>query len=123
MNYELMSDFEINNAVAGLLEVSGVFDEFVFGNDEREVVYLCERDGLDSIIPVGEFNPCNDPADAWPIISGNKIKLTYEGASTILWTAMHVRHTSDLDCDYIGANSHENPLRAAMIVFLMMSEK
>ncbi len=63
---------------------------------------------------VGEFNPCNNPADAWPIIKENMISII------------------NLDEDEWGARGmayckskraiHENPLRAAMIVFLMMQD-
>lgn len=52
---------------------------------------------------------CNNPADAWPIIVNNKIcimPLAWGG-----WRAMWEH--GQVDCE---------PLRAAMIVFLMMKE-
>lgn len=128
MNYESMSDFEINKAVADLLEVSVAFDEFVFGNDEREVIYLCERDGLDSIIPVGEFNPCNNPSDAWPVIIENNISINHEtaryNASALVYDVKYERGFNIFVFNSeMGDTSSRAALRAAMIVFLMMNEK
>lgn len=66
------------------------------------------------------FDPCNNPADAWPIIIGNRIALhplhpTYENE----WRA-----SAEDDCGFIGySSSNLSPLRAAMIVFLMMNDK
>lgn len=60
-----------------------------------------------------KFDPCNSPADAWPIIVENRIRI-----NPILYTKwMAEDYLEDVSsCD-------ENPLRAAMIVFLMMQEK
>jgi len=59
------------------------------------------------------FNPCNNPADAWPIIVENKISLFAIRYTESMWQAEH---------PITGIFKHENPLRAAMIVFLMMQE-
>ena len=121
MNYESMSDFEINKAVSMVVDFG---DLVCFVNDEREVVYICEVDGAYSMNPVGDFNPCNNPADAWPIIIDNKISIEYD-QSEDSWIA----HQGDYligkyvsICGYRYQYSDKNPLRAAMIVFLMMNE-
>ncbi|MDE5305474.1 DUF2591 family protein [Providencia stuartii] len=60
-----------------------------------------------------EFNPCNNPADAMPIIIENKIGLSPMYHSN-KWTA------DCLDYDFISVN--KNPLRAAMELFLLMKD-
>ncbi|ELY4375399.1 DUF2591 domain-containing protein [Cronobacter sakazakii] len=52
---------------------------------------------------------CNNPADAWPIIVENKISISNGGAER--WTA------NDVGIDNLYKD--KNPLRAAMIVFLL----
>lgn len=68
----------------------------------------------------GETDYCNNPADAWPIIEDKKICLAFDvfaepqdGGSWVAqpaygWDRERVRN--------------DNPLRAAMIVYLMMQE-
>lgn len=87
-DYSKMSDFEINCRVhSEVMEISG----------------------LDSF---KAKDYCNNPADAWPIIVENRIRI-----NPILYTKwMAEDYLEDVSsCD-------ENPLRAAMIVFLMMQE-
>lgn len=111
MNYEQMSDFEINKAVAQRF-YSGMSVEF---HQIQSMVEVCDCTG-----DIGTFDYCNNPADAWPVIFENKISLVSPTAGQIRkgvnkWAADH---------DY-GAKfwvAHENPLRAAMIVFLMTRE-
>lgn len=61
---------------------------------------------------------CNNPADAWPIIDENNISIINDNPS--LRCAVN-----DVASYYNGLNlciwsAHENGLRAAMMVFLMM---
>ena len=57
---------------------------------------------------------CNNPSDAWPIILENKISIIAPENGIKGWEAL------SLDC----LSEHEvNPLRAAMIVFLMMKDE
>ena len=56
---------------------------------------------------------CNNPADAWPIIVENKIRLTPR-ISDDRWGALYV--------PLLLEHHDENPLRAAMIVYLMIME-
>lgn len=64
----------------------------------------------------GSFNPCNNPVDAWQIITENKISIyaAILGDSRGEWGA-----EASLTEHY---HFHDNPLRAAMVVFLMMQE-
>ncbi|WP_241610269.1 phage protein NinX family protein [Rosenbergiella epipactidis] len=92
MNYQEMSDFEIRRKVGDVLKVNWV-----------QGLHFSFKGGL------REFDPCNSWADAGPIIQESKIGIReYDG----WWEAR----------SYIPeyAYCQKNPLRAAMIVFLMM---
>ncbi|MEG2554379.1 MAG: phage protein NinX family protein [Hafnia sp.] len=61
---------------------------------------------------------CNNPSDAWPVIIKNRISMVWdcaEDASSEWWNA--VDQYDDFRIQY-----QSNPLRAAMIVYLMMKE-
>ena len=60
------------------------------------------------------FDPCNSPADAWPIITSSMISIRPIGNDGQLWEASGM--------DGMKADYDKNPLRAAMVVFLMMKE-
>ncbi|MNE21818.1 hypothetical protein D3C80_1149960 [compost metagenome] len=64
---------------------------------------------------IGAFDPCNNPADAWPIIVKYGIGIIpFKNGLSESW---------DLGNGLInGTVKDKNPLRAAMIVFLMMKE-
>jgi hypothetical protein len=112
-DYESMSDFEINKAVAKaqgrLLEVpKGMLPE-VIGDvrcyyDEQRVIWQCH------------FGYCDSPDDAWPIIVDKNISLSspLDGGYLDQWKAS--KDCVDAECFNV------NPLRAAMIVYLMMQE-
>ena len=91
-DYSKMSDFEINCEVAK-------------ANNWSSKSFVHE-------IHSGKWNPCQNPADAWPIIVEERIRL-----NPILYTKWIAE-------DYLEDFSFTdtNPLRAAMIVFLMMQE-
>lgn len=112
-NYEDMSDFEINKAVA--LIVGATF------NDDGEPVRFVECDtGAYADFNEIEFDPCNNPEDAWPIIVEHEIDVIQNnGQDCPLATNSAVMM---LRGDDVFICQHENPLRAAMIVFLMMNE-
>jgi hypothetical protein len=95
MNYESMSDFEINKAVAnklGLFVVAVAQDGIIVNGSSLSIDY------------------CNNPSDAWPIINGNSINIKFDG------------HGGGAFADEYGSViiRCKNKLRAAMIVFLMM---
>lgn len=96
-DYSKMSDIEINNLVFDAIQESP--PALLWGKSRR---YL-------------DF--CNNPADAWPIIVENKISIQAMGDDDVrgLW---HSESRYPNNC-YCFSN---NPLRAAMIVFIMMKE-
>ena len=99
MDYSKLSDFEINEAVS-----MAMLDKAANPNAKY--------------IAINDY--CNSPADAWPIIADKKICLAFDvfaepqdGGGWVAspaygWEMERVRH--------------DNPLRAAMIVFLKMQE-
>lgn len=103
MIYSEMTDLEINKAVA-----SACLDEWY---DNGICVVRCDDEDRNI------FNPCSSWADAGPIIQKYGISLHYIGVG-------HERGGWGAD-DPSGEKYtyNDNPLRAAMIVFLMMQEK
>lgn len=114
MDYSQLSDFEINKRVAqlhgGFALTLAVHDETPSGK---------------SFDP-GRFDPCNNPADAWPIISGHKLSIINADDEWLCVpedTAVDGITGDDVQMIYSGdGHIHANPLRAAMIVFLMMQD-
>lgn len=102
MDYSQLSDFEINKRVA---QLHGGFALTLAVHDEPP--------SGKSFDP-GRFDPCHNLADAWPIIESNRIGvMPSEMKTKELWLS-----TSGKGCYAY----HENPLRAAMIVFLLMQD-
>ncbi|HFV9305651.1 TPA: phage protein NinX family protein [Citrobacter freundii] len=119
MDYIKMSDFEINTAV--FEAIHGGSPDYKEGDGGAMVLISYEGDivGGDAVeveVERGVFNPCNSPEDAWPIIAENKISIytAIFGDSRGEWGA------ESSATDYY--HFHNNALRAAMIVFLMMQE-
>lgn len=113
LNYEEMSDLQINLLVAKAAGVNAVENSgVVFGEVKHE--------GSNVVSVVGVVDYCNNPSDAWPIISRNLIGVSPDEDGVTChfygdWTAR--AFCSQICC------THKNPLRAAMIVFLMMPHK
>lgn len=118
MNYTQMTDFEINRRVLAIK--SGI----------KPLSYSHDADKRSAgIVDVNKnyhwFDFCNSWADAGPIIERNSIGIEKEVSiccdlcndlyETGNWEATHATR------DFFF--SHKNPLRAAMVVFLMMQEK
>ena len=97
MNYNELTDFEINKLVAFKIK------SIKKGRTDRYYKDFCP-------------DYCNNPSDAWPIILENKISVVnYCGAKNDWYAVNH---------DFsIESMTTENPLRAAMIVYLMMEEE
>ena len=108
MNYEDMSDFEIKHAVARIVLRARRDCEEIYCN---QVTGECRwADGANW----HNFDPLSNPSDAWPIIVANRINVyASEGPDFMPWMA---------GCGGFMV-SNKNPLRAAMIVFLMMQEQ
>lgn len=122
MNYSGLTNFEINCAVARALNFTELTQYqygprkkvcFEYGNEPKDVSEGFSNQPCD-------FNPCKSWADAGPIIEKHMICLAADvfaeprdGGKWVAqpaygWDSERVRH--------------DNPLRAAMIVFLMMQE-
>ncbi len=100
MNYSNWTDFAINAAV-------GAATGLAKSSEPAFSLVIRNSDG-------GKFDPCNSWADAGPIIEKQEL-----GIVKVLngWCATH-------DADEHGGvyTVDTSPLRAAMIVFLMMQE-
>lgn len=100
MNYEEMSDDEINHEVA---------------KHSFDAAWLDRHYGKEGMVP----DYCNNVEDAWPVIFESGISLCKPNSYHDEWSCF-LR-------DSIGFVSnivyHERPLRAAMIVFLMMKDE
>lgn len=115
MNYESMSDFEINKAAFLLAAKLGLLDfEDVMQNKNPDSDAVMYGDGANWYA----WNGCNNPSDAWTIIIENGIAPLAEngriyGATTDTYEYYEPRGNLIYSCE------DENLLRAAMIVFLM----
>jgi hypothetical protein len=114
MDYSQLHDAQINMMVCKALglELSG-YTRILMQDDAT--ILLSDNETL--------VDYCNNPADAWPIITSNGISVIKDNG-LYLWCATSSAYWVDgvewqLDCDVM----HSNPLRAAMIVFLMMQDK
>lgn len=111
-DYSKMSDFDISKRVLIALGYKQV--------DEHATcaVFMSDKDRRDVGVGASKkfhFDPCNNPADAWPIIVESGIAvIPFKNLLSESW---------DLDKGLInGTVKDKNPLRAAMIVFLMMKD-
>jgi hypothetical protein len=107
MKYDEMSDFDINCKV---VDVLGIIQDVHFG--EGSISRHCLNGEVLDVVKSVDY--CNNPSDAWPIVIDNKIAIGFiDGFG---WTADAEYHSN------ISHSCYENPLRAAMIVYLMMQE-
>jgi hypothetical protein len=122
MDYSKLSDFDINCEVLA-----------VFSPDIKHMCLGADNTCFYDCGPIGDGwhqidipDYCNNPADAWPIIVGKKLSLMNaddkwlcvpedEPIDGVTGDSVHMIYSGD-------GVEHENPLRAAMIVFLMMQE-
>lgn len=115
-NYAEMSDFEINSAVASALGVD--FEAHETG------VYASVKWLGDNVVSVaGIVDYCNNWADAGPVMLENRISLLL--ADDSIAYAYSKNTYDEFGCleGYEFEAEHKNPLRAAMIVFLMMKDE
>lgn len=132
MNYSEMTDFEINCAVALCLGMGHAFffpkseSDFCEGLDvgQRGPIWQSSKHEVNGYrVSNGNcFNPCNSWTDAGPIIEENRIAIIPESDGT--WFALgDPQIKNNWRVESTGAFHNETtPLRAAMIVFLMMQE-
>ena len=113
-DYSKMSDFEICGYVS-MHEHGFSWIEF---DDEMSSHVKCGNEGSPGFAIVEVKDYCNNPSDAWPVIRENRISLRpddmYEEApNSGYWRA---------DNEAGNHCHHENPLRASMIVYMMMKD-
>ncbi|WP_144140579.1 phage protein NinX family protein [Providencia rettgeri] len=103
--YTKLSDFEINKKVAARYYQN---KDFIEAYKDVEKVFV---DG-------DLFDPCNNPADAMPIIKDNFISITYDG---IAWDVSCVKYPELSVWDGLE-NYNDNFYRKAMELFLLMKD-
>lgn len=111
MDYSKLSDQEINVAVAEILHPDSVVIE-----SKSRPPSACITGHLPSLW----VDYCNNPADTWPIILRNRISIMID-ETTNDWSSAAVQDYCDPGA-YKHSNCHKNPLRAAMITFLLMQD-
>lgn len=112
-DYASMSDEQIAVMVAGLCSIEGVsINED--GMAVRNVVDNSPGSYSGGDYIEIDFDPCNNPADAWLIITSSMISIRPVGNDGQLWEASGMGG--------MKAYHDKNPLRASMVVFLMMME-
>ena len=120
--YNEISNFEINKLIA--LTIEGV-DFDTAGNAKYAVdCFIKSIDGESvNVLWIGNgeyslFNPCNNPADMWPLIVDSKISILPWNEQ--MWQAWF----TDSGLDGIKHRVFDkNPLRAAAIVYLMIKDE
>ena len=107
MNYKEMSKFDINHKVAKLRGIN-----FSVEFEDKPNAYIYDE------VKGEEFNPHDNPNDAWPIMIENEIDITFNGSEVL---SCHYRDGDEgvIQTDWMPK---DKALRAAMIVFLMMNE-
>ena len=109
MNYEEMSDFEVNGYVS--MHMHGFsWIEFVDGCASH---VKCGDECSPGFAMIEVSDYCNNPSDAMPILIEMKIGFKWVNGSCTASSVLRGYHESTSD----------NPLRAAMIVFLMMQDE
>ena len=108
-DYGKMSDFEICGYVS-MHEHGFSWIEF---DDEMSSHVKCGNEGSPGFAIVEVKDYCNNPSDAWTIINIERIGVyPSEGPDFMPWIA----------AKNAFAVTDKNPLRAAMIVYLMMKD-
>ena len=115
--YRDKSYFEINKEVVKLIKTKGGYSCADY--DEIVKVYVSQNTGI-----YKEFDPCNNPADAMPIIIENGISLI-KFEHNYIAAAPGFFVEGQLGGEMYGLKSklfsdNRGPYRAAMEVFLMM---
>ncbi|EPQ4602493.1 TPA: DUF2591 domain-containing protein [Citrobacter freundii] len=123
MDYSKLSDFEINKlvAIASRLLVQEIDDSKSTGMTSKyhelrpHTVWVSDGEN-----PWEQFAPTLCWEDAGPIIQAAGISIVKYGHG--MWLASSDAYWVDGVEWQIDGEAHQNPLRAAMIVFLMMQD-
>ncbi|WP_194857170.1 phage protein NinX family protein [Morganella morganii] len=111
--YSDKSDFEINKAVAEVLIQSG----FIIGIKYHDK-HILVTDKYANNYP---FDPCNNPADAMPIVFENGISIIFDTGCKA-WVAGIAYWVDGCEWQVSYEVERMNQYRAAMEVFLMMKD-
>ena len=118
-DYAAMSDFEINSAVHNALLDKPYELTFHGGGKitwKNKDSGMVIETGIVGYTKNGLHDYCNNPADAWPIIVDNHIAVANFGdGNSASWSTKW-----GMVSNFYAEG--ENPLRCAMVVFLMMKE-
>ena len=117
-DYSKMSDFEIDGYVS-MHEHGFSWIEF---DDEMSSHVKCGNEGSPGFAIVEVKDYCNNPSDAWTIIFVNDIMLN-PNCVDALWKAEQGFREKPSGFYSAATAYSNNPLRAAMIVYLMMKEE
>lgn len=122
-DYSNMSDFEINKAVAEELFKERL--SLIVKRDvpSRPAVTVFADIGNGEIVSITCADYCNNPANAWTIIVKHGISLTHDYGEWESEACLDLpigAHGTDELCSVGGID--KNPLRAAMIAFLLLKE-
>lgn len=112
--YTEISDFEINKKVASHYLPC----DYNLNEHTKTVELIGFLGDTDEYNVYATFDPCNNPADAMPIIIENLISLMADMSDdrgSTWWCASDISNG-------ITSRYKSNPLRAAMEVFLMMKD-
>lgn len=112
-DYSAMSDFEINKAVADIA-MNGTWHLEPSHLNNTTGGWLYGSNGIQTY-PMPDY--CNSAADAYPIIMDNKISILN------LYQACNCHDGWMAKFSHVSSKIESNPLRAAMIVFLMMKDR
>lgn len=117
MTFDDWTDFDVNKAVADIVGCHTLDIEHCY----KDVFISVENEDKDCLqFAVHKFDPCNDPSAAWPIICANLISVEfdaeYNADTPVAWC-----NASSLCGNRLDYHYYLKPLRAAMIVFLMMN--
>lgn len=120
-DYSKMSDFEINQSVAFLLGL----DVKHYQDRSGDMVWFTVKneDGNEYFDYIDYKDFCNNPNDAWPIITDKRISIMFDGAMPEYEGEYHEWCDAISACQKFGIQHQSKPLRAAMIVFLMMQDE
>ena len=115
-DYASMSDQQINQLVGTIVSRDGLS---IIASNGNAVIHEYSDCGDFKGICLGwkVFDPCNNPADAWPVIDGSYISIQFYQGNWMASVSPSHGNGFRSSC-FIG----KEPLRAAMIVFLMMKE-
>lgn len=120
-DYSKMSDFELNKAVAEVTykDLPGLVVVRDVETRDRVTVF---KDLGEETVSVCCVDYCNSWTDAGPIILKNRISVIFDESDTETPGEKFEWCGAISDCHKHQVPYLSNPLRAAMIVFLMMRE-